>query len=94
MFAVHHQEDMDQDVEVGVVKQVLLDEASRAVSVGVLQVKLAEDPVGVALQRNSASEDDLLYSARYGKRKPIRLQKPLGEALSIQSEKGPAREPS
>jgi hypothetical protein len=50
VVVVRHQEDLDQEVEEGIVIQQLLpDESTRAVGVGVLQVELAEDPVGVAL---------------------------------------------
>ncbi len=47
--AIHAQEDLDQEVEVGVVEQLLPNQTARPVGVDVLQVKLAEDPVRVAL---------------------------------------------
>ena len=49
VVAVHHQENLDQEVEKGVVLQLLPDETARADGAGVLQVELAEDLVGVAL---------------------------------------------
>ncbi len=41
VFAVHHQEDLNREVEVIVFEQLLPDETARAVCMGVLQVKLS-----------------------------------------------------
>ncbi len=65
VIAVHHQKDLYHEVEVGVVQKLLPNETTRAVGMGVLQVELSKDPIGVALLRNSAPKDDLLYSAGY-----------------------------
>ena len=49
MVSVHHQEDLDQEVEIGVVEQLLPYQSAEGVGVGILPVELAEYPVGVAL---------------------------------------------
>ena len=49
MISLHHQEDLNKEVEVDVIEQLLPYQSARAVGVGVLHVELAEYLIGVAL---------------------------------------------